>query len=95
MLGDLVRQSRSGGKRKVGELYSRVRFLGVRTKAFMVHKHDRPRKKHETSSNHATPKCTHEREISAAVERWEKKYRAPREGDRLLGNDCAQDDVAR
>ena len=30
------------------------------------------------------PKCTHEHEISAAIERWEEKYRALRENDREM-----------
>ena len=30
------------------------------------------------------PKCTHEHEISAAIERWEEKYRALREDDREM-----------
>ena len=30
------------------------------------------------------PKCTHEHQISAAIERWEEKFRALREDDREM-----------
>ena len=30
------------------------------------------------------PKCIHEHEISAAIERWEEKYRALREDDKTM-----------